>query len=570
MIGGGIRAVIALLAAVLALAVARPVDAQAFIPGSTCHVGADLGQSYADLASQPERWTCGDSNWSIDKERAILRFDLRGLAAKPPTRLQTRLGMFEAMRLTVIAEDGRSASRLVTTADVRPATYDWLMNVALPRLDGPISAMVVEIDRPRHRGLLSDMRLIEGTSAQPSSLRYELLVAGVCGILLMPLIFNVGFYRVLRERFLFWHAAAVTFMIVQTAVTSGIVNRFADLSIETLCLLSPVSWAAGISTAALFSADLIEEGKLDRRHRLALRLMAPWLLFWSLYYPLAGGALRATAATLYFASFIPVLAIFVWVITVAKLRGSRAVNFQIMAWLPVMITGSIRIVTTVWSGFAPLELQFQQHLAIALEVVITSLGVADRFMLIRTQRDRAQDLARRFEDMAGRDPLTGLLNRRAIEERFHALYLRGFRCMAVIDLDHFKDVNDRHGHATGDRVLCATAAALAADDDTLAVRMGGEEFLLLLRGKDAALRAERRRQSIPIRIAAEVPGLDGLVTASMGMVEHDRSEMLPSEFKHTYAHCDRLLYEAKNTGRNRTLSAFVRHFVGGSRSTEAA
>src|SRR5690606_5083767 len=99
------------------------------------------------------------------------------------------------------------------------------------------------------------------------------------------------------------------------------------------------------------------------------------------------------------------------------------------------------------------------------------------------------------------------------------LYAAGFHAMAVIDVDHFKAINDTHGHATGDEVLRAVADALAPDEETVAVRIGGEEFMLLMGGKDVAGRAERGRQAIPARVASRVPGLDRMVTASMGLVE---------------------------------------------------
>ena len=122
--------------------------------------------------------------------------------------------------------------------------------------------------------------------------------------------------------------------------------------------------------------------------------------------------------------------------------------------------------------------------------------------------------------------------------------------------EHFKDINDTHGHAIGDAVLRAVAAALREDEDTIAVRMGGEEFLLMLRGERTTERAERRRQAIPSRVAKSMPGLDRLVTASMGvleMAEGDRPadpDAAPPTFANAFARCDALLYEAKAQGRN--------------------
>jgi diguanylate cyclase (GGDEF)-like protein len=100
----------------------------------------------------------------------------------------------------------------------------------------------------------------------------------------------------------------------------------------------------------------------------------------------------------------------------------------------------------------------------------------------------------RWKARLGADALTGLLDRHAIERRCNDLFHLGFRTMAVIDPDHFKRINDRNGHSVGDRVLKAVAEALEEDGVSCAIRMGGEEFLLLLlRGT----KCRRRRRTLP-------------------------------------------------------------------------
>jgi diguanylate cyclase (GGDEF)-like protein len=145
------------------------------------------------------------------------------------------------------------------------------------------------------------------------------------------------------------------------------------------------------------------------------------------------------------------------------------------------------------------------------------------------------------------------MTRRAIEARFDELLKQGFDTFALVDLDRFKTINDVHGHQVGDAALIACASAIRAsgDRDAVAVRLGGEEFVVLLRGPRPLERAEALRQAIPMRIAKEVPGLDMPVTASMGVVmlaDADASKMVFAEF---YARADALMYEAKASGRNR-------------------
>jgi diguanylate cyclase (GGDEF)-like protein len=552
MVRGLVRQLLFCLSAALGLAAAQPAWAESFAPGSTCHAASDS-------AAAPTRWDCAREGWSIAQRHAFLRFDLRGVDYAPIV-FETRLTRFAAMRITVIGTQGRSASRDLTEADLIPASYDWKMAAALPRIYGPVQAVIVRIDEARHVGALTDARLGGLAEASGSLSRGELLIAALCGMLCLPLLFNLAFFRVLREPFLLWHALSTALMLAHTLVTSGLVNRFAALDLGTLSATSAITVGGAIVGASFFAADLIEADKLDARHRRWLRLAALWIAPWTLFYILADGPLRAWSAPAYLASFLPVMALLVWTMAVAKLRGSRAVNYQIAAWMPVMATTLGRIVTSLGVSAAPHEMLVAQHYAMGFEVIITSLGVIDRLMTIRRERDLALAEIRIFEDQVERDPLTGLYNRRAIEQRFARMHAAGFRTMAVIDLDKFKLVNDTFGHLTGDTVLRVAAEALEPDADTLAVRMGGEEFMLLLRGRDTVLRAERRRQAISTRIAAKVPGLDRVITASMGLVELPADGRIGQDFATLYGHCDRLLYDAKDAGRNRTMREKLQSF----------
>jgi diguanylate cyclase (GGDEF)-like protein len=202
-------------------------------------------------------------------------------------------------------------------------------------------------------------------------------------------------------------------------------------------------------------------------------------------------------------------------------------------------------------------------------VIIVTLGVADRFLLLRQERDQAIVRANTLKQLSERDALTGLHNRRVIEERFAMLRNEGFTTLAVVDLDHFKRVNDTFGHAKGDLVLKTVGKALQANDpNAMAFRMGGEEFLLLLRGSDAVQHAERQRQEIARAVAMEDLGC--LVTASMGIVEITGGALPGASFATIYARADRLLYEAKATGRNRMVCERIKAFQPRRRDRRAA
>ncbi len=173
--------------------------------------------------------------------------------------------------------------------------------------------------------------------------------------------------------------------------------------------------------------------------------------------------------------------------------------------------------------------------------------------LIEARRQRA--LATELAERAERDPLTGLGNRRHLDRRFAELLAEAERhhrplVVAVMDLDHFKQINDRHGHAAGDQVLVALAPLLRENTragDALA-RVGGEEFVAVF-----ADTPTQRAQEICERLRERLthqrwPGLpEGQpVTLSIGLAgapAYDRVELM--------RRADAALYEAKRGGRDR-------------------
>jgi diguanylate cyclase (GGDEF)-like protein len=171
-------------------------------------------------------------------------------------------------------------------------------------------------------------------------------------------------------------------------------------------------------------------------------------------------------------------------------------------------------------------------------------------------RDAMQDL--RTESMT--DLLSGLLNRRGFEENgrkmlAHAGELGLPTALLICDIDHFKSVNDRFGHACGDQVIAAFAHCLrdAAADRHVAARIGGEEFAVVLSGtnlKTARLFAEAVRNACSTLKAAGLPE-DYAVTASFGVAEMQAGEDLTSLMRRA----DAALYDAKRRGRDRVRGA---------------
>ncbi len=166
-------------------------------------------------------------------------------------------------------------------------------------------------------------------------------------------------------------------------------------------------------------------------------------------------------------------------------------------------------------------------------------------------------LNERLSELAHTDALTGLYNRRAYDQELAREWRRVQRngaalSVLLIDADHFKSINDQHGHAVGDRVLQALAALIqrSAREIDVAARIGGEEFAVLLSdtGATSALNvAERIRSQIAQSDTMTVTG----VTVSIGVATLAAEESAAS-LQHR---ADQALYMAKSQGRNRVVSA---------------
>lgn len=206
----------------------------------------------------------------------------------------------------------------------------------------------------------------------------------------------------------------------------------------------------------------------------------------------------------------------------------------------------------------PLNLSLILLLAFISSIVVTGLILSAAVAEREDSRHKLERVLREAREQARTDPLTRLANRRSLEDFLRRAWTRarrGARSLAIvmIDLDHFKSVNDRFGHDAGDRVLIGVARLLQAHvrAGDMACRLGGEEFALVL--PDATLEvAQRRADALRDAIHALEPRHRGRpvggVTASFGIALYPEHAGDPDAL---LLAADRALYEAKAAGRDR-------------------
>ena len=230
-------------------------------------------------------------------------------------------------------------------------------------------------------------------------------------------------------------------------------------------------------------------------------------------------------------------------------RGSRYAGFFLIGWAPLLVLTVLD--SAQLYGFAPgwTTLGDTAIAAATFEAIILSLGLADKTLRLRIERDRANKLA-------DTDPLTNLLNRRGVtsglERAIDSVREHGKPlALLFLDLDGFKQFNDRLGHAAGDEALRKVAQAFLAETRgrDLVGRLGGEEFVVLLPRcgpQRAAQVAERLRAGVAaLPIDTGVQGQPLTVSVGVAMLrDSDGAQSL-------IGRADQAMYEAKRTGRNR-------------------
>ncbi|HLT35016.1 MAG TPA: GGDEF domain-containing protein [Enhygromyxa sp.] len=225
----------------------------------------------------------------------------------------------------------------------------------------------------------------------------------------------------------------------------------------------------------------------------------------------------------------------VWALTGLALAPGAPAGLWLLFWLAEIdpSEGAVRI-SLLYSGFAT-------------AIVFAAFGY---------WTGRLMD---KLRNAALHDGLTGLFNRRFLRESLPQLQAAAARrksplCVVMIDLDHFKRVNDVHGHLVGDQTLAAVGRALRVHSrrSDLVARYGGEEFAVLCPDTDCetGLQVAERLRAAVEQLGAHELGYPGPQTVSLGVaVQSPGHELTPEQL---LDHADLALYRAKHRGRNRT------------------
>jgi diguanylate cyclase (GGDEF)-like protein len=429
---------------------------------------------------------------------------------------------------------------------------------------------------------------------------WEELVNGLFfGLLIALALYNLMLYFAVRDSSYLYYVVYITLFGLLQASLFGFAYQY---------LWQDWTWWAGRAPVSLGALSIIAALAFSG-HFLRLREHArPWhrtfqaaiafgvlTLLAALLAEYRVAARMVTFLSMFIAFAILPAAILVW------MRGFRPARFFVFAWAAFLL--SVLATGMMYAGYLPRNVftLYGSNLGNALEMILLSFALADRINAMRRENERIQAEAHRklrvvaaqleaqvrerteelraakeraeraseelaetnrmLVDLAARDGLTGLLNRRAFTESLEFVFSQAKRhgfpiALVLIDIDRFKRINDTLGHQAGDRVLVEFAGLLKQKSraSDLVGRFGGEEFIVLLSHSDRS--ACRIWSSRLLRAVRELrfgdhPSLR--VTASFGVTWMDAEHKVDTP-RQLIAEADRALYAAKDAGRDCVLA----------------
>ncbi len=401
------------------------------------------------------------------------------------------------------------------------------------------------------------LQMVDSEQHIERELDYRTLIAGSIAVILAMSMFAFSFWIVLRDsiylRYLGHILAFLVFAGLNDWALAGVFEHFPGAPESTL-LLRGASMAVSVALTLSFARQFLDLAQQARRADRLLGGIVWIMLVFGVLEVASNAVWGRTQSTLLLAENLAAgLACLTLMATSVRLawRGHRSARYFCVAWFPFLTVAIASILLIISNDEAAQLVRNLQIPAAAFEAFMLSIGLADRTLSIKRERDAALSLSEH-------DALTGAWNRRGFERLFDERRRAGQAgTLMICDLDHFKRINDTVGHAIGDLCLQAFAQRAQQTLPSAAVvgRHGGEEFVVLISETDAAALAlaEALRQAIceaPVRAGEiSIP-----LTVSIGLVNLATANLSLPLYE-LIGQADTALYRAKAEGRNRVVVA---------------
>ncbi|SEM82219.1 diguanylate cyclase (GGDEF) domain-containing protein [Sphingomonas gellani] len=528
-------------------------------PIGACVARADVRLDARTLLSRPGHFDC----LTPQRDFGSGDFDVlsgklpRGAGQAAPAHLrfasawQERVTVFAHYADGVIARvdlDGRGMSRTLASGAIFDVALPF-RKVAVDRVLWRTKASV------NTRAVVLAPTIATARESATSNLILAATYCGFLGIGLALLILNLALWFALKHGFQLTYCAMMAALMLYALSSSGLLAwLWPDIVNTDRMRINGLTLGAAAIAALLFARSFFEPEVFGGRTGLMARGIIGALVTTCVAYTVLAPWQARLLDRLYTCAFAALLVGVFVVLAKAYQKRSRFLWLFAFAWgAPIGFT-ALRVA----AAFGLLRWSFwidnSTMLAMTCEGLLSSLAIAYRIHLLSRERDEAREKEIAARMLADTDPLTGLLNRRAFLRE--AVGLPGDRRLVLIDIDHFKRINDTIGHDAGDEVLRIVARVLreTSEPGALVARLGGEEFAIVgLPGRTC----DPERLLDALRVA-RMP-FDLTVTASIG---HCTGPLLrEADWKLLYRDADRALYAAKEAGRDRARAATTLSFA---------
>ncbi len=447
--------------------------------------------------------------------------------------------------------DGTIAGDGVNDATVsRRTQLGSVIELRLPARAAPLKRLLWRIDGAANlRGILVGARIATPLDSERANLLMVAVYAGFVGLCLALVIYNLAMWFALRHDFqLVYCLMVVSLLVYAMSSSAALAWIWPDLLGTTRLRINYEFLGFAATGAVLFARTFFEpelfKGRMGHFAYVVCGLLVLASTMFALFAPWHVRLLNH----FFSAAFLVMLALVPAIIWRAVVRRSNYLWVFCVAWALPVAFAALRVANNMnyigWSFW----IDNSTILSMTSEALLSSLAIVYRLRLLSQERDEAriQELAARA--LADTDPLTGLLNRRAFLR--HAIGRDGPQMLLILDIDHFKAVNETIGHDGGDEVLRLVARALraAAPVDALIARIGGEEFALIMHdhsrveGEDVLSHLRATRMPFDLTVTASIGCCVGPLTSE-------------AEWKRLYRCADRALYDAKAAGRDRSRTS---------------
>jgi diguanylate cyclase (GGDEF)-like protein len=481
-----------------------------------------------------------------------LRFDLKHSGNEEiPLRLTLGRSWFDEVDIYLLGPEGTRT--------------DYHLGDALPFSQRPIIDRFFSVDHHFLPGITSIYFRIDSTDAMvvPIFIRSleqahaQRLFDGYSyglfyGALLILLLFNLILYvRLFSRRYAYFSLYLIFFMLLNMGYTGHAFMWLWPNAVEWKVFSVPILATAYCLSGLLFATRFLDTKATSPWLYRGVMSIAGLFIFSEVMGVISNSHYWALATSM---SFVGVFSILMLLLGVVALQHHNRVSKYFLLASVTHTTTMFITLLVIWGVLPYSTIGYRAvDIGMVIDASLLFIALADQFREIEQQKTRAEQLARV-------DSLTGLYTRRAFYEMIKPIWSAGRRNQRLIsalflDIDHFKEVNDRHGHGAGDQVLRHVGGLIqnTGRGGDIISRWGGDEFVVLLPDTNLAQAsefAERCRTHIAALRLTQPRG-ELHVTASIGIALHDWKS---GNVETLIAEADRNLYLAKDNGRDRVYA----------------